>query len=131
MEISSVSETGLSNELIYRYPHEISGRECQRAAIARAILLEPQLLLCDEITSALDAAVQRDICDLLRKICRSHQITCLFISHDIDAVRQLCDFLLVLSDGEIVEAGKTEDLLQNPYSVWLKQVVETEKLCIH
>ena len=84
-----------------KYPSQISGGECQRVCIARALLRHPALLICDEATSALDVSVQKEIVDLLKEIQQEEHMAMLFISHDLALVANVCDRILMLSDGEI------------------------------
>ena len=103
-----LKKCGLSPEFASRYPHQVSGGQCQRAAIARALAIEPKLLICDEATSALDVTVQKEIIELLNAL-RSQQgrnLSILFICHDISLVQQFADRVLVMYQGNIVEEGK-------------------------
>ena len=93
---SLLIEVGLNAEYAERYPHEVSGGECQRAAIARAISLEPKLLICDEATSALDVTVQAQIVKLIKNLCRKKNIACLFITHDLNLLPKIADKVLEL-----------------------------------
>ena len=94
-----------------RYPHEVSGGQCQRAAIARAIAIKPRLLILDEATSALDVTVQAEILQLLDALQEERQMSYQFICHDIALVQNFCDRVLVMYQGKIVEQGKTEEVL--------------------
>ncbi len=105
---------GLSTTDTDRFPHEFSGGELQRIAIARALITNPDLIVADEPTSALDARVRADILDLLDGIRREHDIAVVFISHDLDVVRRFCDRVAVMYLGEIVETGRTERVLSEP-----------------
>jgi len=125
-----LDEVGLSESFKDRYPHEISGGESQRAAIARALALKPSFLICDEITSALDASAQMKIIELLQSLCSRLHIACLFISHDLSLVRILSQRVLVLHEGVIVEAGLTKTILQAPSSFWTKQLLEAENFLL-
>lgn len=98
-----------------RYPHELSGGQRQRAALARALVLSPRLLIADEPTSALDVSVQARIIELLQELQQSHQFACLFISHDLAVVEQLADRVAVLRRGSLVEVGQTSDVLTQPH----------------
>ncbi|MBR1805318.1 MAG: ABC transporter ATP-binding protein [Selenomonadaceae bacterium] len=102
---ASVSElltrVGLPNEYSERYPREVSGGECQRAAIARAISVEPKLLICDEATSALDVTIQAQIIALIKNLCVERQISCIFITHDLKIVKKIADRVLVLENGKL------------------------------
>ena len=112
-------EVGLDPEIAERYPHEFSGAQRQRVAIARALVLKPRFIVLDEPTSALDMSVQAQIVDLLRDLQQRHGLTYLFISHDLKVVRALAHEILVMKDGEIVEAGDTQTILsapQHPYT---------------
>jgi microcin C transport system ATP-binding protein len=112
-------EVGLDPEIAERYPHEFSGGQRQRVAIARALVLKPRFIVLDEPTSALDMSVQAQIVDLLRDLQQRHGLTYLFISHDLKVVRALAHEILVMKDGEIVEAGDTQTILsapQHPYT---------------
>lgn len=100
----------LPEEYLDRYPHELSGGERQRIAIARALVLQPQLIICDEITSALDVSTQAEILKLLIELCQQWGMALLFISHDISVVEYLSDTLAVMYQGKIVDYGKTADL---------------------
>ena len=106
-----------------KYVFEVSGGEAQRAAIARAILIKPRLLLCDEITSALDAEVQDQLIEVLRKLKEEMNMAFLFISHDIKLVRSFCDRAFVLQDGVIVEQGSVEQLYDHPENEYTKKLV--------
>jgi len=97
-----------------RYPHEFSGGQRQRIAIARAMILQPKLVLLDEPTSALDRTVQKAVVELLGTLQRRHGLTYLFISHDLAVVRALADRIIVMKEGRIVEAGATEDVVVRP-----------------
>lgn len=106
-----------------KFVFEVSGGEAQRAAIARAILIRPRLLLCDEITSALDAEVQDQLIELLTKLRNEMNMALLFISHDIKLVRDFCDRAFVLQDGEIVEQGEVGKLYEHPENEYTKRLV--------
>ena len=96
-----LTEVGLPKDYAERYPREVSGGECQRAAIARAISVAPKLLICDEATSALDVTIQAQIVALIRRLCLEKNIACLFITHDLATLRRLADRVLVLEDGRL------------------------------
>ena len=100
-------QCGLPEDFMKRYPHEVSGGQCQRAAIARAIAIKPRLLILDEATSALDVTVQAEILQLLDNLQEERQMSYLFICHDIALVQNFCDRVLVMYQGKIVEQGKT------------------------
>ncbi len=110
----ALEEVGLDPETQDRYPHEFSGGQRQRIAIARALALQPRLLVLDEPTSALDVSVQAQIVDLLRDLQRRHRLAYIFISHDLRVVRALANHLLVMKNGRVVEAGPARRVFEQP-----------------
>ena len=109
-----LAEVGLPSSYATRYPHEMSGGECQRAAIARAMAVHPEILVCDEATSALDVSVQAKIISLLLHLQREHGMSLLFISHDLPLVSSIAGRVLIMQDGRIVEQGETSRVLREP-----------------
>ncbi len=119
-----LSQCGLSAEFAVRYPHEVSGGQCQRAAIARAIAIQPKVLICDEATSALDVTVQKQILDLLRTLQADSGMSYLFICHDLALVQQFCNRVLVMYQGKIIEQGTPDAIIQHPQETYTKQLVD-------
>ena len=113
----------LPTSYITRYPHEISGGECQRAAIARAMAVSPDILICDEATSALDTCVQEKIITLLLRLQKEHGMSLLFISHDLPLVSSITDRILILRQGHIIEQGRTADILREPHERDTKELL--------
>lgn len=117
---------GLSAELAARYPHQVSGGQCQRAAIARALAIRPQLLICDEATSALDVTVQKEIVTLLRELQEKQDgLSILFICHDIALVQQFCDRVMVMYKGRIVEQGSPDEVIHNPENDYTRRLIDS------
>ena len=112
--LKAMNEVGLDEEMLSRYPHEFSGGQRQRIAIARVIILEPKLILLDEPTSALDVSVQKQVLALLRDLQKKHNISYLFITHDLRVIRAMAHRVMVMKDGRLIEAGQTEDLFKQP-----------------
>jgi microcin C transport system ATP-binding protein len=106
-----------------RYPHEFSGGQRQRIAIARAMVLEPKFVMLDEPTSALDMSVQSEIVDLLRDLQAKRNLAYLFISHDLRVVRALCNYVMVLKNGKVVEEGPAVDIFERPQSDYTKALL--------
>ena len=119
----ALSEVGLDPNAQDRYPHEFSGGQRQRIAIARAMVLEPKFVMLDEPTSALDMSVQAQIVDLLRDLQRSHDLAYLFISHDLRVVRALCNYVIVMRNGKVVEEGPALDILERPQQDYTKALI--------
>ena len=115
-------EVGLPKNYFDRYPREVSGGECQRAAIARAISVSPKLLICDEATSALDVTIQAQVVALIKKLCAEKNIACLFITHDLALLPRLADRVIVLHEGKIVEEGTPEKIIREAQSPFTKQL---------
>ena len=116
---------GLPAKFINRYPHEVSGGQCQRAAIARAIAMRPKLLILDEATSALDVTVQADILNLLTKLHDEMDMSYLFICHDIALVQNFCDRVLVMYKGKIIEEGIPNDVIKNPKNEYTQNLINS------
>ena len=118
-------EVGLDEHFLGRYPHELSGGQCQRVAIARALLPIPELLVCDEAVSALDASVRAEIIDLLVRLKNDRGLTILFIAHDLAVVRKICDRVIVMEKGKIVEQGDTETVFKNPKEEYTRNLISS------
>ena len=116
---------GLKLEYKYRYINKLSGGECQRAAIARSVIIEPKLLICDEITSALDVSVQAQIIDLLVQLREKMDMSYIFITHDLTLARYLCDRILVMYKGNEVESGNVKDIFENPMHPYTKLLLSS------
>jgi microcin C transport system ATP-binding protein len=114
--IAALRDVGLDPETRFRYPHEFSGGQRQRIAVARAIVLAPTFVVLDEPTSALDMLIQSQIVDLLRDLQKRHNLTYLFISHDLRVVAALASRLIVMRNGKVVEEGPAVELFANPQS---------------
>ena len=120
---TALRDAGLPDTITHRFPHEFSGGQRQRLAIARAIAMEPEFILLDEPTSALDLSVQAQIIELLRKLQRDKGLSYLFISHDLKVVKALCHRVLVMQHGKIVEQGPVSEVLVNPQTDYTKRLV--------
>ena len=119
-----LTEVGLPTSYATRYPHEMSGGECQRAAIARAMAVHPEILVCDEATSALDVSVQAKIIALLLHLQREHGMSLLFISHDLPLVSSIADRVLIMQNGRIVEQGETSRVLREPSEDYTRNLLQ-------
>ena len=118
-----LEEVGLDAAMLQRYPHEFSGGQRQRIAIARAMILHPKLVVLDEPTSALDRTVQAQIIDLLLGIQRKHELSYLFISHDLRVVRALSHKIIVMRNGDIVESGSSVEVFNNPKTPYTRELI--------
>lgn len=119
-----MEQCGLSADFMGRFPHEVSGGQCQRAAIARAIAIEPELLICDEATSALDVTVQAQVVELLGKLRDEKGLSILFICHDLALVQKFCDRVLVMHQGRIVEEGTPDEVIMHPREKYTQTLVD-------
>jgi len=119
-----MEEVGLTPAMLERYPHEFSGGQRQRIAIARAVVLEPKLILLDEPTSALDISVQKQVLALLRDLQKRHGMSYLFISHDLKVVRAIAHRVLVMKEGQVVESGETERVFGAPQHAYTRTLLE-------
>ena len=115
---------GLTPEYADRYPHQVSGGECQRAAIARALAVEPKVLICDEATSALDVTIQKQIMELLEDLKEKNGLSFIFICHNLALVQMFCDWVLVLYEGRVVESGIPDDIINEPKEEYTQRLVD-------
>jgi microcin C transport system ATP-binding protein len=121
--IQALQDVGLDPDARHRYPHEFSGGQRQRIAIARALVLQPDLMILDEPTSALDRTVQKQVIELLREIQARYRLSYIFISHDLAVVRALSHKLLVLRQGRIVEYGDAEAIFREPQQPYTRELL--------
>lgn len=122
--IQALKDVALDPDTRNRYPHEFSGGQRQRISIARAMVLEPEFIVLDEPTSALDLSVQAQIVDLLRELQTKHDLSYMFISHDLRVVKAMAHDLIVMKNGKVVESGKAKDVFENPKEDYTKDLLE-------
>lgn len=122
----ALSLVGLSTDYLYSYPHQLSGGQLQRISIARALLGAPQLIICDEIVSALDLSMQAQILNMLTSLQQQARLTYLFISHDLAVVRSFCSELIIMYKGQIVETGATEEIFCNPQHSYTRMLLHSQ-----
>ena len=120
-----LEQVELDRSLGERYPHEVSGGECQRAAIARALAVDPGLVICDEATSALDVTVQAQIVELLKRLQKERKLSLLFICHDLALVQHMCQRVLVMYQGKIIEQGTPDEVIQHPREAYTRTLVDS------
>lgn len=118
-----IKVVGLPEDAVERYPHEFSGGQQQRIGIARSLVLNPEFIICDEAVSALDVSVQAQILNLLKRLKQEYNLTYLFISHNLSVVKHMCDRVIVMYLGKIVEMGTTEQIFENPLHPYTKALI--------
>ncbi|MCM3638670.1 ATP-binding cassette domain-containing protein [Sporosarcina luteola] len=118
-----VARVGLSPESIYKYPHQFSGGQRQRIGIARALALNPKLIIADEPVSALDVSVQAQVLNFMQEIQEEFNLTYLFISHDLGIIQHMCDRIGIMYRGRFVEEGTASDIYNNPQHVYTKRLI--------
>jgi oligopeptide transport system ATP-binding protein len=126
--IDMLASVGLGAEFAQRRSRELSGGQCQRVAIARAMVLEPRLLVCDEAVSALDVSIQAQLLELFEAIKRKHGTSIVFVSHNLAVVRRLCERVLVMYLGRVVEEGPTEEVFRAPRHPYTRMLLESVPL---
>ena len=126
--LNILNDVGLDKEILNKYPHELSGGMRQRVGIARAVAVKPDLIIADEILTALDALTQIQILELFQKLKENKKISYLFISHDINVVKKISDRLLIIKDGEIIESGSKEKIFSKPEKEDTKTLIEISGL---
>lgn len=122
--ISLLDRVGLDETYFYRYPHELSGGQRQRVGIARTVIVEPKLVICDESVSALDISVQAQVLNLLNELKNDYGFTYIFISHDLAVVKYMSDQLLVMNMGKIEELGDADEIYENPQTEYSKKLIQ-------
>jgi peptide/nickel transport system ATP-binding protein len=120
----ALDDVQMPRDAMQRFPHEFSGGQRQRLAIARALVLKPEFILLDEPTSALDLSIQAQIIDLLRDLRAKHDLSYMFISHDLKVVKALCHNVIVMQHGDVVETGPTSRVLENPQKEYTRRLVD-------
>ncbi|WP_395153647.1 ABC transporter ATP-binding protein [Ilumatobacter sp.] len=120
-------DVGLSGEVLSRYPHQLSGGQLQRIAVARALSVRPEVLFADEPTSALDVSVQAQVLNLLMGLKHQHGLTLMLVSHDLAVVARLCERIIVLKDGQIVEEGETAQVMTDPKTEYTRTLVAASR----
>ncbi|MGE6260201.1 ABC transporter ATP-binding protein [Heyndrickxia sporothermodurans] len=118
-----IEKVGLSPESVYKYPHEFSGGQRQRIGIARALTLNPKLIICDEPVSALDVSVQAQVLNFMQDIQKEFNLAYLFISHDLGVIRHMCNRIGIMYRGHLVEEGNKKDIYDNPQHIYTKRLV--------
>lgn len=124
LAVGLLTKVGLDAQYLYRYPHELSGGQIQRVALARVLSLKPQFIVADEPTSMLDLSVQAQILKLLQDLKKTQAFACLFISHDLDVVHFMSDRIAVMYRGQIVEIGPADDVLKDPRHPYTAMLVD-------
>ncbi len=114
---------GLPADSIYKYPHEFSGGQRQRIGVARAIAINPRLIVADEPVSALDLSVQAQVLNFMKKIQKDFNLSYLFISHDLGVVKHMCDYIYIMHRGRFVEAGTRDDIYKNAQHIYTKRLI--------
>ncbi|MCF6806892.1 ATP-binding cassette domain-containing protein [Thiotrichales bacterium 19S9-12] len=126
--IEMMQLVGLSTNFINRYPHQFSGGQCQRVGIARALIIKPKILLCDEPVSALDVSIQAQVVNLLKKLQEELKLTIIFVAHNLSVVKHISDKIVVMYLGKVMEVGNTNDLCDHPQHPYTKALLSAVPL---
>ena len=120
-----ITKYGLDIKCLNRFPYQVSGGQLQRVSIMRGLILNPELLICDEIISALDVELQLQIIKIIKDLSQKKDLTCLFVTHNLASIKNFADKIAVMKDGEIIEVGSTKEIFLNPKYKYTKELIDS------